>query len=105
MQDLSKPFIVAETKNGSAFPQSVWGADNEVDYVNRVRAAHARSDGAQELETAAAAVEFEQEAHAIRVDLITEADFNSMTLDSWDSKIVARAVDFGWIADPKSDAE
>lgn len=103
MQDLTKPFIIAETRNGSTFPHSVWDADNETDYVSRVRAAHARSDGASDIETAAQAVEFEQEAHAMRVDLITQADFEAMTLDSWDSAIVRRAIDLGWIDAPADD--
>lgn len=102
MQDLSRRFIIAETRNGSAFPYSVWDADNEQDYVSRVRAAHARSDGADEIETAEQAAAFDSEAHTISVDLITEEDFAAMTLDSWDSKIIDRAIKLGWI-DPPAD--
>jgi hypothetical protein len=102
MQDLSRRFIIAETLNGSAFPISVWDADNEQDYVSRVRAAHARSDGADEIETADQAAAFAAECHAIRVDLITEEDFAAMTTDSWDTKIIDRAIQLGWI-DPPAD--
>lgn len=99
-QDLTRPFIITETKNGRATPHAVWDADNEQDYVNRVRAANSRSGEAWRIETAAQAVDFTQECDASSVELITEADFAAMTLDSWDSRVVGRAIQLGWIDAP-----
>lgn len=99
-QDLSRPFLIAETKSGRATPHAIWDADNETNYVNRVRAANSRSCGALDIETAEQAAAFTEECDASSVSLITEADFNGSTLDSWDSRIVDRAIALGWIETP-----
>lgn len=104
-QDLSRPFIITETKNGRATPHAVWDADNEQDYIDRVRSANSRSDGAWSIETAAQAVEFTQERDASSVELITEADFTALTPDSLDSRIVNCAVALGWIDAPAEEDE
>lgn len=107
-QDLTRPFIITETKNGRVTPHAVWDADNEQDYVNRVRAANSRSGEVWSIETAAQAVEFTQERDASSVEMITEADFAAMTPDSWDSRVVDHAIQIGWIdapAEEDADAE
>lgn len=97
MTDFTRPFIITETPNGRAVPTSVWDADNEADYLNRVCAAHSRSDDAFDLETADEAAAFDAEAHAMTVKLIDEVEFNSWSLDTWDSRVIDRAVRLGWI--------
>jgi len=99
MTNLTARFIITETPNGRSTPSSVWEADNEAYYVSRVREANSRSDGAWELETAEQAAEFTAERDACRVALIDEAEFNSEPIDSWDSRIVKKAVQLGWIAE------
>ncbi len=100
MTNFTGRFIITETPNGRTVPTSVWDADNEADYVNRVRAAHPRSDEAFDLETAEQAAAYDAEAHARTVKLIDEAEFKSWTLDSWDSRVIDRAVRLGWIDAP-----
>lgn len=102
MTNLTAPFIVVETRNGSTAPRSVWIADSEADYVNRVVAAHARYD-MDGVETADQARSFDQEAHAMSVDLITRAEFDSYTLDSWHSGIVKAAASLGWTDEPDTE--
>lgn len=66
-------FVVAETKNGSAFPNSAnyFGPGQ---YASAVREANSRSERAFAIETDADAAEFEAESKAVRVQFITRAD-------------------------------
>ena len=105
MTNFTAPFIITETPNGRSTPTSVWWADNQADYVNRVRAANSRSDGAWELETADQAAAYTAEADASNVKLIDQAEFNGWTLDSWDSRVVELAVKLGWIDAPTDSDE
>lgn len=105
MTNFISRFIITETPNGRATPTSVWEADNEADYVNRVFAANSRSDGASDIETAEQAAEFTAEADACSVKLIDEAEFNSEALEYWDSRVVQLAIRLGWIDAPTDSDE
>jgi hypothetical protein len=105
MTNFTSRFIITETPNGRGTPASVWDATNEADYVNRVRAANIRSDGAWECQTAADAKSFTEEARACSVELIDEATFKEWELERWDSRVIAKALRFGWLDAPADDED
>lgn len=94
MSDTS--MIVSETKNGSAFPTSVWTATSEADFLSKVRQTYARSEGVLDFETAAQAAEWLGERGALRVALIDRKEFDSYTPDSFCNKVLAQAERLGW---------
>jgi hypothetical protein len=96
-------FVVAETKNGSAFPK--WASYfRPGQYAAAVREQNSRSDGALDIETDEQAAEFESERSAVRVQFITRADaaewFDSEYPDSPVMKAM-RALD--WVVEIDND--
>lgn len=93
-------FIITETRNGRATPNSVWLAESEADYTARVIEANIRSDGVDEIESADDAKAFTEEKLACSVRFITEKDFHDYDVDSWESRVIKLAVMLGWIDEP-----
>jgi hypothetical protein len=69
-------FIVIETKNGHANPMRAWIADSESDYINKVRAENQRSG--DEFEEFSKVIADDEERHAMRVEIMTEDDYNNI---------------------------
>ena len=85
-------FIVIETKNGRSTPSSVWEASNEQDYINRVAASNPRSgEDFDDFKTV-----LENERHAMRVEIMTEADFNQCDPADLDPRVLDTAERLGW---------
>jgi hypothetical protein len=86
--------IVIETKNGSQFPRKVFSVQNDADYIERIRASHTRSDGAEAIETLQDAVAFENEALAQQTQIIDQAEYEST--EGWPSTVDKEAERLGW---------
>jgi hypothetical protein len=92
-------FLVIETKNGSLSPRSVWTASSEADYVQRVCANAARSDTSG-IVTASDAAAFDSERSAMRVEFMTEEQFNQFDLKCLELKVLAQAERLRWFTAP-----
>ena len=95
-------FIVIETKNGRSTPSSVWEASNEQDYINRVAASNPRSG--EDFDDFKTVLENDCERHAMRVEIMTEADFNQYDPAGLDPRVLDTAERLGWYA-PESNQD
>jgi hypothetical protein len=97
------PFIVAEIKNGSAFAKSAYICRDEADFISRIAALAIRSDA--EIDSVESAIAYLNERYAQRTRIVTRADFDAMTSDSWDTAVLDMAAELGWYEAPQDDEE
>ena len=96
-------FIVIETKNGKATPSSVWIADGEKDYCNKVSASNPRSgEDFSDFETVRRS---DQERHAMTVQIMTKSDFLEYDSSDLDSRILDAAERLDWYTPPTSTSD
>lgn len=88
------PFIVAEQFNGRATVHSAYICYGEADFISRISQVAARSD--EEINTVEDAIDYLNEKHAQRTRVITQADFDEYTTDSWDTAVLEKAQELGW---------
>lgn len=88
------PFIVTETPNGSAFVRKAFICYGAADLVSRVWETALRSG--EDIDTVQQALDYLDERHAQRTRIVTRADFDALTLDSWDTPVLEKAEFLGW---------
>lgn len=94
------PFIVTETKNGSAFVKKAFICNDEIDFIARIRETARRGD--EEIETVEDAIQYLNEKHAQQTRIVTKQDFDSLTVDSWDRPVLEKAKCLGWYEEDES---
>jgi hypothetical protein len=89
--------IISETKNGSAYPYSAFICNDEADFINRINAQayQDRSESAGEIGTVQQAIEYLDEKHAQRTEVIHELGY----CEGMGDKVDACARKIGWLVD------
>ena len=89
--------IITETPNGRTTPKSVWDATDEPDFISRVVDASPRDPDVGGLHTTEQVVVFLNEKYAQSTRVISCEDFLSEPVDSFDPRVISRAIRLGWI--------
>lgn len=95
--------IIAEQKNGSGFVKSAYSCNDEADFIARIAEVAARSGMDEKINTAVAALSYLDEKYAQRTSIITHADFDALSTDSWDTAVLQQAERLGWYVAPSDD--
>lgn len=87
-------FIVTETPNGRASVKNAFICTDDADFISRINQAAIR--GGEWIETVEQAIQYLDERHAQRTQIVTRADFDALTEDSWDRVVLEKAEFLGW---------
>lgn len=87
-------FIVTETPNGRASVKSAFICYGEADFIARINQIAIR--GGEWIETVEQAIEYLDERHAQRTQIVTRADFDALPADRWDQVVFDKAEFLGW---------
>jgi hypothetical protein len=87
-------FIVTETPNGRASVKSAFICTDEADFINRINQTAMR--GGVWIETVEQAIDYLDERHAQRTQIVRRADFDARTADAWDKAVLDKAEFLGW---------
>ena len=97
------PFIVTETPNGSGFARKAFICYGEADLIGRVSEMARRSG--EDIDTVQQALDYLDDRYAQRTRIVTQADFDALTIDSWDTPVLLKAQDLGWYTPADEDEE
>lgn len=100
---MTNEFIVTETPNGRASVKNAFICQSEGDFITRINQVAIRSD--ETIETVEQAIEYLNERHAQSTKIVTRAEFDSLTPDSWDKIVLDKAEFLGWYEAPSEDAD
>lgn len=92
--------IIAERKNGSGFFKSAYICADEADFISRIQALADSKGISEDIATAADAIAYLNDCYAQQTIIITRADFDALTTDSWDTAVLKRAERLGWYEEP-----
>lgn len=88
--------IIAETKNGNAFPYKAYACNDEADFIQRIRDTQLQRHSSDELiETADQACTWLNETHAQHTQIITQADY----CEGMGDKVDTIAKNIGWLTE------
>jgi hypothetical protein len=92
--------IIAERKNGSGFAKSAYICADEADFISRIQALADSKGISENILTVSDACGYLNECYAQQTMIITRADFDALTPDSWDTAVLKQAERLGWYEEP-----
>lgn len=101
---MSEFFIIAETKNGKAFPHSALLFYKDGQYAQQVREENPHSDGAVDIDTDEQAAEFIKEKNASSVTFIRRKDAADwLDNEHPDSPVMRAMIWADWLAEAENE--
>lgn len=95
--------IITERPNGRATVEKAYVCNGPADFIGRIQDVARRSD--ETIATVEDAVAYLNDRHAQTTAIVSRADFEALTVDSWDQAVLDQAERLGWYtpAEPVDD--